>query len=94
MEYEEALEGWRDSVIDALEKALTDARNGVEYKTYFNLPEPESHVDEYDAVIDQVDWNEIDIIELDLHSFNKFIRDDWSWKQDFLATNALYMKAK
>ncbi len=91
-QYEKALEGWKDQVVDTLQKALGDARADRDFIIYFDLPKPEVHSDEYDAVIDQVEWNEEEQIELALREFNKFIRDDWQWKKDFLDNTAMYSK--
>ena len=89
-QFEEALKGWHQRVLQVLEKALEDARAGRQFQTHFALPQPADHTPEYDAVIDQVEWHEDDLIYLELRDFNKFIRDDWGWKADFLATNAMY----
>ena len=89
-EYEEALEGWQVEVVDALKEALKKAKKGEEFKTTFYLPEPQDYTNNYDIIIDQVEWNEEDQIELTLHEFNQYIRDDWSWKDQCTTTNALY----
>jgi hypothetical protein len=92
-DYDKACEGWQKQVLNALEEALALAKDDVEYKTYFDLPKPDCHLDEYDAVIDQIEWNEEDLISLELQDFNRFIRDDWGWKSDFEAQTALYVGA-
>ena len=92
-QFEEALDGWKTRVTVELERAYVNAQKGLKYETFFNLPRPDDHTEDYDAVIDQVEWNEEEQIELDLHSFNQFIRDDWGWKKDFLATNAFYTES-
>lgn len=89
-QFEEALEGWKDRVLEELEKSVSDAKKRLRFSTHINLPRPEDHTSEYDAVIDQVEWNEEDQVELDLHSFNQFVRDDWGWKSDFLSNASMY----
>jgi len=91
-QFEEALNGWKERVCKELEKAYKNALDGLKYETHFSLPRPTDHTPDYDEIIDQVEWNEEDKIDLDLNSFNQFIRDDWGWKQDFLMTNAMYSK--
>lgn len=92
--FEEALQGWKERVLEELEKAITDAKKGREFRTYFNLPQPEDHTPEYNAVIDQIEWSENEQIELTFNQFNQFVRDDWGWKQDFLSNTAMYMVKK
>ena len=89
--FESALKGWEKRVLEELKKAIEDAKKGLEFRTYFNLPQPTDHTPEYDAVIEQIEWSETDQIELDFHQFNQFIRDDWGWKQDFLSNTAMYV---
>lgn len=89
--FEKALMGWHSRVIEELEKEISDAKKGREFRTYFNFPQPTDHTPEYDAVIDQIEWSETDKIALDFHQFNQFVRDDWGWKQDFLSNTAMYV---
>lgn len=89
--FEEALQGWKYRVLEELEKAISDAKKGRDFRTYFSLPQPEDHTPEYDAVIDQIEWSEEGKIELTFHQFNQFVRDDWGWKQDFLANTSMYV---
>ena len=89
--FEEALQGWEKRVYQELSQALSDAKHGRQFRTYFNLPQPEDHTPEYDAVIDQIEWTEEEQIELDFHQFNQFVRDDWGWKADFLSNTAMYV---
>ena len=67
--FEAALIGWKETVLNHLDKALAEAREGSNYRTYFNLPMPENHTKEYDEIIARVEWHEDEIIELDLHEF-------------------------
>ena len=91
-QFEEALEGWKERVIEELEKAVENAKKGIKFETFFHLPRPDDHTADYDAIIDQVEWNERGEIELDIHTFNQYVRDDWGWKEDFISTNAMYSK--
>lgn len=92
--FEEALQGWKERVLEELEKAINDAKKGREYRTYFNLPQPEDHTPAYDEVISQIEWTEENKIELDFNQFNQFVRDDWGWKKDFLANTSMYTLKK
>jgi hypothetical protein len=91
-QFEEALNGWKKRVIEELEKAVVNAKKDIRYITFFELPRPDDHTPEYDAIIDQIAWHEKDEIELGIHEFNLFVRDDWGWKKDFLKNAAMYSK--
>ena len=88
--FEDALQGWKEQVLKALAQATEDARRGINYETFINLPRPNDHTKDYDEVIDRVEWHEEDTIDLELHEFNQFIRDDWSWMPDFTASTSSY----
>lgn len=91
--FEDALEGWKERVLEQLETALEDAKAGRKFITHINLPQPIDHTAEYDNIISQIEWHEEDQIELDLRSFNQFILDDWGWKADFLQNATMYAKS-
>ncbi len=91
-QFEEALNGWKERVLEELGNAIVDAKAGRKFSTFINLPQPVDHTPEYDAIIDQVNWHLEDQIELSLREFNQFVRDDWGWKKDFMATNVFYSK--
>lgn len=88
--FEDALQGWEHQVFTALQKAVEDAKSGIRYETFINLPRPKDHTCDYDEVIDRVEWHEEKLIDLELHEFNQFVRDDWSWMPDFNASSASY----
>ena len=90
-QFEAALAGWQQTVLEALEQAVEDARDGKKYPTAFHLPQPQDHTDEYTDAIEAIEWNEEEQIELDRHEFRQFVRDDWGWKRDFLTSNSAYM---
>lgn len=93
-QFEEALEGYKELVIEELNQSLRDAKLGKRFRTFIQLIEPADHTRDYDAIIDQVEWHEAEIIELDRQEFNNYVRDDWGWKEDFLQTMSFYSKEK
>ena len=85
-----AQEIYRDTVIEALEKRLEQARNGQLLRIGVSLPEPVDYTNEYDAAIAMIEWEVDDTIELETHVFRQFVLDDWSWKRTFLANSVAY----
>ena len=84
--YEMALSGWREQVVIRLEQALYNAMKAIEYETDLELEPPTEHLGDYSEIIDRVEWNEEEVISLDLYEFNHFVRDSWDWMPDFLNT--------
>jgi len=63
-----------------------------EVKTHFavNAQWPQSHADEYDRVIDMLDFTDIDEVVLTQQEFNQYVRDEWQWSRVFNETAGAY----
>jgi len=88
--FEEAQKGYRVKAIEFLDKALQDAREGREIKTFIQLQAPIDQTFDYDRAIKMIKMCVEDTIEINEQDFACFVMDDWSWKKQFLATNAFY----
>lgn len=89
-DYTEALQGYHESVVEQLEKALNDARAGSEYKTGFNLPEPQDHSAQYNRIIRMLQMAVTEEIKITDHEFSQYVLDEWNWKDHFIATASSY----
>jgi hypothetical protein len=88
--FEEAIEGYHKAVVEALEKALADAKAGKKYTPTVFLPEPEDHTDDYDRIIAMLEMSLDDELELPQREFSQYALDDWGWKHDFINTASAY----
>lgn len=88
--FEEAIEGWKERVTKDLETAAEEAKAGRSFRIRFNLPKPEDHTKDYDAVIDLLEFSLDDEFELSFNEFNQYVRDEWGWQTDFLNTSMSY----
>ena len=88
--FDEALEGYRDAVLQQLTQHLDEVQKGKVKQVLINLPMPENHTKDYDRAIRMVEMSVHDEIEVDEHSFRQYVMDDWAWKRQFLASNAGY----
>lgn len=91
-DYTEALQGYRESVVEQLERALNNARSGSEYKTGFDLPEPQDHSSQYNRIIRMLEMAVADEIKITEHEFSQYVLDEWNWKGHFVATASNYSK--
>ncbi|HDY87689.1 MAG TPA: hypothetical protein ENH82_06160 [bacterium] len=90
-EFLKAQKGFREEVIEQLDEALQDARNGKRINTCFKLPAPVDQTSDYDTAIEMLDWVVDDEIELTQQAFRQYILDDWHWKTDWTVSNSAYM---
>jgi hypothetical protein len=90
--FEKALVGYRDMAIAELDRALEDAKKGKRICRHLSLEEPVDHTRDYDRIITMLEMsvgNEVKITEA---QFGQYAMDDWSWKNQFTATNSRYIQ--
>lgn len=86
----EAQEAYKQRVVQELEQALKDAREGTKIRTAFNLPQPTDHTDDYKSAIRRLEMCIDDTITIDEDAFNQYVMDQWGWKHQFAAIANTY----
>lgn len=89
-QFEAALDGWHRVVLAELQSAVLDALAARQYRTFFQLPQPSDHTEEYDRALAMLGMEVGDTVELTDIEFAELVMDNWRWKNDFLSTNASY----
>ena len=100
-EWEEAHGKWRilqteklTEYLAAVQEAINIAKGGgkIEFphQHSFTLDEPTSHVKAYDKVIARMEMTVDETLYISHIDFDKYVLDDWSWKEKFAATASLY----
>ena len=89
-----------ESVKDYKKAAIKVAKEHVELAKTGNLDQiskikampqrPTSYEKDYDRAIRMLELSVEDTIELEEDVFNQLVLDEWSWKNSFTATSALY----
>jgi len=85
-----AQEGYKQKVIAALDQALTEAREGVAYRTFIQLHAPEDHTKDYDTVISMLEMSVDPEIVIDRGEFQQFVQDQWDWSAHARFVNTTY----
>jgi hypothetical protein len=88
--FETAWEGYRKFAIKELEDRLEAVKNKKPFKLWFDVSVPEDHTKDYDTALEMLDWHTEDVVNLTRDEFDKFIKDDWSWKGKFGSDVATY----
>ena len=91
-EFEKALEGYRTRCIELLEEHIDRIKKGKVEVVQVFLPVPEDHTDDYDKALLTLDWTVFDEVVLSIREFDMYVRDNWSWKNEFNTTSAMYSK--
>lgn len=102
-DYDEAVEGYKEAVVEALQKkiaffqkALADYKNGGELHpgASLGLTPPRHYMKDYNRVVKMLEMSHEDDIELSHEEFSQYVMDDWKWKENFTQSTALYSNNK
>lgn len=103
-EYNEAVEGYRASALKEVQQGIEKLRmvaeqieRGEEFNLdpiYFQSRVPESHLDDYDQMIDLFELQTQEEVNLDTSEFSRYMRDNWEWAREFKAISATYKAFK
>ena len=92
-DYELAWDGYKEAVLKSLRELLRAAKRAEHGETInVHVPhyQPESHVDDYDRVIQMLEWDTDSQVTLDHQEFQQFVQDNWHWKHQFQTANVMY----
>lgn len=84
----------------ALETTLEGVKSGnLKLTNWFSELEnlvdkaPESHLDDYDFIIESLKFTEEETIELYGHEFKKWVMDKWDWQEKSMSNKTFYNEA-
>lgn len=90
---EEAQAKFREMAIERLDLMLKDARSGKGIKTRLGLDVPSQHTDAFDNAIGILEMTKEageTTIEIDAGEYERFVRNNWEWTDQFRTSNAAY----
>jgi hypothetical protein len=85
---------YRIRMIEELDRALDEAKNGGVIRRAFSLPVPEDHTAEFDTVIQMLEWDKSKNVLLSHHEFRTYVENEWGWQQSFTANTEAYTSGK
>lgn len=91
LEYDEAVAGFKKSVIEELQSYLDRAIKGKSVRTTITFDEPRCHEDEYSTVIEMLEMSVDEEIYITMNEFRQYVQDKWHWKESFSVTNMKYI---
>lgn len=71
-------------------KAVPQISLSFGFNGYWPLSFPECHLEDYDRVINMLEFSVADKVELSANDFNAYVRNNWSWRASFLNNNVGY----
>jgi len=90
----EALDGYRQEALAALERQVKDIRNGKITEVGICISPPADHTRDYDRVIAMLEMHTGSEFTLTEQDFAQYALDDWAWKRQWGISNAGYVSGK
>lgn len=99
--YEEAYENYWDTVSKKFDLEIKEVRTQIKNRefdkggVYINISinAPQNNRDSYEQAIGMLEWTEQDEIELDARQFERYVRNNWEWKDSFKMSNTMYLSS-
>ena len=92
-EFNEAIAGYQQAMLDVLTKAVKDVKKGLIAELNIRLAKPASHADEYTQVIEMLEVSVDEVINLSSDAFQAYYKDKWGWSAGFKALASTYSGA-
>lgn len=92
-EYEESVKDYKKAAIKVAKEHVEYAKSGEldQIAKIRAMPSrPSSYEKDYDRAIRMLELSVEDVIEVEELIFNQLVLDEWSWKNAFVASSALY----
>jgi hypothetical protein len=88
--YREALAAYRQRAAEWHTAQAASIAAGGEVQRALHLPEPEEHIEDYDAAIGMLTWGEDRQVEVDEETFRRLVNDEWDWSGRFSWSTSSY----
>lgn len=91
-DHKKAKEGWRKLLLKDLGVLHADliANKSIEATRLHLKSKPQHYLNEYDEAIEILNYAANPIIELDQQQFRAYVKDEWTWKTQWEASNSTY----
>lgn len=89
--FEKAQVAYREAMVEELDRALQEAKDGKKITRVFTLPVPEDHTDDFDTAISMVEWEVNSTVELEYGEFEQYVLGKWRWRASFAANTQSYV---
>ncbi len=85
-----SVSGYWQKAEEILTDKLAKVKKQEQVDNYLGVTYPVSYVDHYNKVIRMLELSVEDNIKLSSSEFDAYVRNEWTWKANFLGTNGIY----
>jgi len=94
-EYDKALPKYWSELRKAFQGKIKELKKkDLGMNLYINLPQPREYLSEYDTTIRMLEMTTLLEVELSSHDFERFVMDEWEWKENFSNSTSIYNAAR
>lgn len=86
-----ALEGYQDSVREELQELIAKLDEGKDITPHLKNRKPTSNEADYTLAIEMFEMSVDDKVTLNESQFQEYVKDNWSWKEQWGAANTGYI---
>ena len=90
-EFQEAMGGYKSRLVLVLTRMLEAAKKKEAVSHQIQLTVPKDHFAEYDRALEIMKWEQEDVLDLPMESFDRYVLDRWSWKKKFATVHSSYI---
>ena len=88
--FDEAMVGYKQQATKLLKEHLLRVQAGRNVRVHIVLTQPVNQTRSYERVIGMLEMALANEVELSEEDYQQYVMDDWSWKEEFLTSNARY----
>lgn len=93
-EFNETWGNYVQAFIDKLKERLAEVEAGSKPNHMIDILVPRSYADEYERVIQMLEWSQSNSVNLTHREFTQWVQDNWDWKDMHLTTANAYNKLR
>lgn len=92
-EFEEAQKGYVITCREVLEERLVAVNAGDDFDMFFsdNVENPESHINDYQNVIDMLEIGSDKTIRIGVDDYKRYYKNEWGWNSRWALSNKAYV---
>jgi hypothetical protein len=88
--FDEAVAGYKIQATKLLKEHLLRVQAGKNVRVHIVLTQPVNQTRSYDRIIGMLEMALAEEVELSEEDYQQYVMDDWSWREEFLTSNARY----
>ena len=83
----------KESITSQDKSGVTNFSVALGFHSVWPLAHPVNHLEDYDRVINMLEFSVADKVSLSSDDFDAYVRNNWTWKEQFVNSNLFYVRS-